>query len=72
MSIVDYNSKLENAYKPTVNQALASGIGLGTTLMVTLFSYGLAVWYGAKLIIDKNYSGGDILSVIFSAMLGGR
>ncbi|KAK4733129.1 hypothetical protein R3W88_007390 [Solanum pinnatisectum] len=71
LSIVDYNSKLENAYKPTVNQALASGIGLGTTLMVSLFSYGLAIWYGAKLIIDKNYSGGDIVAVIFSAMLGG-
>ncbi|WMV17819.1 hypothetical protein MTR67_011204 [Solanum verrucosum] len=71
LSIIDYNSKLENAYKPTVNQALASGIGLGTTLMVSLFSYGLAIWYGAKLIIDKNYSGGDIVTVIFSAMLGG-
>ncbi|KAH0763482.1 hypothetical protein KY290_019555 [Solanum tuberosum] len=71
LSIIEYNSKLENAYKPTVNQALASGIGLGTTLMVSLFSYGLAIWYGAKLIIDKNYSGGDIVTVIFSAMLGG-
>ncbi|TMW88435.1 hypothetical protein EJD97_018572 [Solanum chilense] len=71
LSIVDYNSKLENAYKPTVNQALASGIGLGTILMFSLFSYGLAIWYGAKLIIDKNYSGGDIVTVIFSAMLGG-
>lgn len=72
MSIADYNSKLENAYKPTVNQSLASGIGLGTILMITLFSYGLAIWYGAKLIIDKNRSGADIVSVIFSAMLGGR
>ncbi|XP_015070309.1 ABC transporter B family member 11-like isoform X2 [Solanum pennellii] len=72
LSIVDYNSKLENAYKPTVNQALASGIGLGTILMFSLFSYGLAIWYGAKLIIDKNYSGGDIVTVIFSAMLGGN
>ncbi|KAM3306809.1 ABC transporter B family member 9 [Capsicum chacoense] len=71
LAIEDYNSKLENAYTASVKQALASGIGFGTTLTTILFSYGLAIWYGAKLILDKNYNGGDITSVIFSAMLGG-
>ncbi|MCD7451660.1 ATP-binding cassette sub- B member 9 [Datura stramonium] len=71
LAIVDYNSKLENAYNATVKQALASGIGLGMTLMLIFFSYGLGIWYGAKLIIDKNDKGGDIVSIIFAVMLGG-
>ncbi|XP_075085971.1 ABC transporter B family member 9 [Nicotiana tabacum] len=71
LAIEDYNSKLESAYSATVKQALASGLGLGTILTLIFFSYGLAIWYGAKLIIEKDYKGGDIISVIFAVMLGG-
>nr|XP_009769808.1 PREDICTED: ABC transporter B family member 9-like [Nicotiana sylvestris] len=72
LAIEDYNSKLESAYSATVKQALASGLGLGTILTLIFFSYGLAIRYGAKLIIEKDYKGGDIISVIFAVMLGGR
>ncbi|XP_060190921.1 ABC transporter B family member 9-like [Lycium barbarum] len=73
LAIEEYNNKLENAQSAsaTVKQALASGLRLGTILMLIFFSYGLCIWYGAKLIIDKDYKGGDIISVIFAVMLGG-
>ncbi|KAF7145062.1 hypothetical protein RHSIM_Rhsim04G0241300 [Rhododendron simsii] len=33
--------------------------------------YGLAIWYGAKLIIENGYNGGQVLSVIMVIMTGG-
>ncbi|KAL2495339.1 ABC transporter B family member 9 [Forsythia ovata] len=51
-----YDSKLQIAYASTVQQGLASGIGLGTVLLIVFSTYGLAIWYGSKLIIEKGYS----------------
>ncbi|KAL0890136.1 hypothetical protein Bca101_014119 [Brassica carinata] len=66
-----YESKLEIAYKTMVTQGLISGLGLGTMLAVIFFSYSLAVWYGAKLIIGKGYNGGQVINVIFAVLTGG-
>lgn len=66
-----YNSKLQLAYVATAQQGLASGIGFGATLLIIFSSYGLAIWYGAKLIIEKGYNGGQVLSVIMVIMTGG-
>jgi ATP-binding cassette, subfamily B (MDR/TAP), member 1 len=39
--------------------------------MAILFSsYGLAVWYGSKLIVERGYNGGMVISVIMSVMIG--
>ncbi|KAI4999926.1 hypothetical protein ZWY2020_004515 [Hordeum vulgare] len=32
--------------------------------------YGLAFWYGGKLIIDKGYTGGKILTILFAVLTG--
>ncbi|CAH2078705.1 unnamed protein product [Thlaspi arvense] len=66
-----YEAKLEVAYKTVVQQGLISGLGLGTMLAVIFCSYGLAVWYGAKLIIEKGYNGGQVINVIFAVLTGG-
>jgi len=66
-----YESKLEIAYKTVVQQGLISGFGLGTMLAVIFCSYGLAVWYGAKLIMEKGYNGGQVINVIFAVLTGG-
>lgn len=63
-----YESKLEIAYKTVVQQGLISGFGLGTMLAVIFCSYGLAVWYGAKLIMEKGYNGGQVINVIFCSL----
>ncbi|KAK3037392.1 hypothetical protein RJ639_030154 [Escallonia herrerae] len=70
-AINKYNSKLQIAYASTVKQGLASGVGLGTVLLVVFSTYGLAVWYGSKLIIDKGYNGGKVINVIMAIMTGG-
>lgn len=59
------------AYKVTVQQGLASGLGLGTVMLIVFGTYGLAVWYGSRLIIEKGYSGGEVINVIFAIMTGG-
>ncbi|CAA3003403.1 ABC transporter B family member 9-like [Olea europaea subsp. europaea] len=66
-----YDSKLQIAYASTVQQGLASGIGLGTVLLMVFSTYGLAIWYGSKLIIEKGYSGGKVINVMMAIMTGG-
>lgn len=66
-----YESKLQIAYKSTVKQGLYSGLGFGTMIFIIFATYGIAVWAGAKLIIKKGYSGGDVVNVIMSIMTGG-
>lgn len=70
-AIDKYNRKLEIAYKTMVKQGLISGLGLGAMLFVIFSSYGFAVWYGAKLITEKGYNGGQVMNVIFSVLTGG-
>ncbi|OAY25055.1 ABC transporter B family member 9 isoform X2 [Manihot esculenta] len=70
-AIKNYNEKIEIAYKATVQQAVASGLGIGTMLLVIFCTYALAVWYGSKLIMSKNYNGGQVITVIMSIMTGG-
>ncbi|XP_048141171.1 ABC transporter B family member 9-like isoform X4 [Rhodamnia argentea] len=70
-AIGKYDSKLEVAYKASVKQGLVSGMGLGVVLLIVFSTYGLAVWYGSKLIIEKGYNGGQIINVIMAIMVGG-
>lgn len=66
-----YESKLDIAYASAKKQGLASGVGFGSMLFIIFSTYGLAVWYGGKLIIDKGYSGGIVVNVIMAIMTGG-
>ncbi|KAL5577097.1 hypothetical protein UlMin_018796 [Ulmus minor] len=70
-AIEKYNTKLVIAYNAMVKQGLATGLGLGVILLTIFGTYGLAVWYGSKLIIEKGYDGGQIINVIFAVMTGG-
>ncbi|XP_057948239.1 ABC transporter B family member 9-like [Malania oleifera] len=67
----NYNSKLGIAHASTVWQGAASGVGLGVVLSISFSSYGLAVWYGSKLIIEKGYNGGQVINIIMSIMTSG-
>lgn len=70
-AIEKYNKKLRIAYAATVQQGLASGLGLGILLLIMFCTYGLAVWYGAKLIIEKGYNGGQVFNIMLAIMMGG-
>ncbi|KAK9696899.1 hypothetical protein RND81_08G004200 [Saponaria officinalis] len=70
-AIKKYDDKLVVAYKATVTQGLASGVGLGALLFIITSCYALAVWYGGRLILEKGYNGGQVVNVIIAMMTGG-
>lgn len=67
----NYDKALTKAYKTGRNEGLVNGLGMGAVFMIIFCSYALAVWYGSKLIIDKGYSGGDTINILFAVMMGG-
>ncbi|KAH9619688.1 hypothetical protein KSS87_015757 [Heliosperma pusillum] len=69
-AITQYNKSLVNAYKSGVKEGLAGGTGLGVVLFVVFCSYALAVWFGARLILKRHYTGGDVISVIVAILTG--
>lgn len=70
-AIEKYNNKLQVAYRAAVQQGMVSGIGLGVLMLTVVGTYGLAVWYGSKLIIEKGYNGGTVINVVIAIMTGG-
>jgi ATP-binding cassette subfamily B (MDR/TAP) protein 1 len=69
-AIALYNKFTHKAYKATVDEGITNGFGRGTVIFIFFASYGLAIWYGSKLIITRGYSGGDIISIVFAVMVG--
>ncbi|KAL6193548.1 hypothetical protein ACLB2K_034632 [Fragaria x ananassa] len=69
-AITKYNNSLTKAYNSGVQEGLASGVGLGTVIFTIFCSYGLAIWYGGKMILEKGYNGGDVINVIFAVLTG--
>ncbi|PIA36654.1 hypothetical protein AQUCO_03300102v1 [Aquilegia coerulea] len=69
-AITRYEKSLHKAYKSGVRQGLATGLGLGSVLLLVFCSYSLAIWFGAKMIIDKGYTGGDVLNIITAVLTG--
>ena len=69
-AIASYSNYLVDAYKSGVHEGLAAGLGLGTVMLIIFCSYALAVWYGAKLILEKGYNGGRVINVIMAVLTG--
>ncbi|XP_010938828.1 ABC transporter B family member 11 [Elaeis guineensis] len=65
-----YNKSLNSAYSSGVQEGLAAGLGLGTVMLFFFCGYSLGIWYGAKLILDKGYTGADVINVIFAVLTG--
>ncbi|XP_061354694.1 ABC transporter B family member 11-like isoform X1 [Gastrolobium bilobum] len=69
-AIAKYDQSLIQAYKTGVQEAVASGLGFGSLFFVVISTYGLAVWFGGKMIIEKGYTGGEVMTVIFAVLTG--
>ncbi|XP_051225559.1 ABC transporter B family member 11 [Lolium perenne] len=69
-AIASYNNFIKKAYKTVIEEGLINGFGMGSVFCILFSSYGLAFWYGGKLIIDKGYTGGKILTVLFAVLTG--
>ncbi|KAK4407871.1 ABC transporter B family member 11 [Sesamum angolense] len=69
-AVADYDKSLVKAYQSGVNEGWASGMGLGSVMFIAFCSYALAIWFGAKMILEKGYSGGEVLNVIVAVLTG--
>ncbi|GMH30820.1 hypothetical protein Nepgr_032663 [Nepenthes gracilis] len=69
-AIADYDKALLSAYKSSVQEGLAAGMGLGFLMVIVFCSYGLAIWFGSKMILEKSYSGGTVINVIIAVLTG--
>ncbi|XP_048138825.1 ABC transporter B family member 4-like isoform X2 [Rhodamnia argentea] len=70
LAIANYNEFLEDAYKSGVREGMAAGLGLGTALLIVFCSYAFAIWFGGKMILEKGYTGGEVLNVIMAVLAG--
>ncbi|XP_014510009.1 ABC transporter B family member 11 [Vigna radiata var. radiata] len=70
LAITKYNQSLIKAYINGLHEAVASGLGFGMLYFVFICSYALGIWFGAKMIIEKGYTGGEVVTVIFAVLTG--
>ncbi|CAL9202553.1 unnamed protein product [Musa hybrid cultivar] len=69
-AIDDYKQLIKKAYGAVVQEGIAAGVGIGCVLMIIFCNYGLAVWYGAKLIIERGYIGADVFNCMVTVTTG--
>ncbi|KAF7837631.1 ABC transporter B family member 11-like [Senna tora] len=69
-AVAKYDQSLIKAYRTSVQEGLASGLGFGSVFLIILCTYALAIWYGGKMILEKGYTGGKVLTVIFAILTG--
>ncbi|OIT06993.1 PREDICTED: ABC transporter B family member 11-like [Nicotiana attenuata] len=67
-AVANYNKSLIKAYHSGANEGLATGLGLGSLFSIIYCSYALAIWFGARLILEKGYTGGQVLNVIIAVL----
>jgi ATP-binding cassette subfamily B (MDR/TAP) protein 1 len=53
-----------------VQEGLAIGLGFGSARLLVYFTYALTVWFGGKMVLEKGYTGGEVISVFFAILTG--
>lgn len=74
-----YMVHLKKAYSIAVKNGFYTGLGLGFMWFVMLADYGVGFWFGSIFVGDKTenalydrpYTGGDVIVIFFSIMMGG-
>ncbi|KAF0923152.1 hypothetical protein E2562_003366 [Oryza meyeriana var. granulata] len=69
-AVAKYGRSLKSAYSSGVREGLAAGVGMGTVMVLLFCGYSLGIWYGAKLILEKGYTGAQVMNVIFAVLTG--
>ncbi|XP_034197975.1 ABC transporter B family member 4-like, partial [Prunus dulcis] len=69
-AIANYNNSLIKAYNSGVQEGLASGFGIGSAMLIMMCSYALAIWFGGKMILEKGYTGGEVINVVSAVLTG--
>ena len=58
-----YQKHLENAKRIGIKKAISANISMGTAFLLIYASYALAFWYGSTLVIAKEYTIGNAITV---------
>ncbi|XP_053914028.1 ATP-dependent translocase ABCB1 isoform X2 [Cuculus canorus] len=65
-----YHKNLEDAKRIGIKKSITSNISMGAAFLLIYASYALAFWYGTTLVINEDYSIGNVLTVFFSVLIG--
>ncbi|KAI8643420.1 P-loop containing nucleoside triphosphate hydrolase protein [Parasitella parasitica] len=65
-----YNQKLEDACKAGVKGGIALGVGFAFFMFFLFGTFGLALWFGSKLVTEGKLTGPSVFVVFLSMMLG--
>ncbi|XP_057439153.1 ABC transporter B family member 4-like [Lotus japonicus] len=71
-AVSSYRKYLADAYKSGVYEGFVSGVGYGMMTLIVFCSYALAVWFGAKMIIEKGYDGGQVINIIIAVLTASK
>ncbi|XP_006366524.1 ABC transporter B family member 4-like [Solanum tuberosum] len=64
----EYNKSLQKAYRSGIDEVLASGFGVGSSQFILFCNYALALWYGGKMILEKDYTRGSVLTITLAVL----
>ncbi|KAM9697563.1 phosphatidylcholine translocator ABCB4-like isoform 2-T6 [Dama dama] len=65
-----YQKHLEIAKRIGIKKTISANISMGTAFLLIYASYALAFWYGSTLVIAKEYTIGNAITVFFSILIG--
>ncbi|KAG0202785.1 Multidrug resistance protein 1 [Mortierella sp. GBA30] len=65
-----FSEVLDIAYKSGVKKAFATGIGMGSFMLIMFLSYSLAFYYGSAQVKAGKMLAGDVLTVLFGTIIG--
>ncbi|KAH7415533.1 hypothetical protein KP509_14G049900 [Ceratopteris richardii] len=69
-AVISYKTALRSAEKASFYESVAGGLGMGAILFFTFNMYGALLWFGAQMIIQGNYTGGNVMTILFSIIIG--
>lgn len=65
-----YDGALKRADRASLQQCVAAGVGMGVIMFCTYGVYASTLWFGAQFIADESYTGGRVMTVLFSIIIG--
>ncbi|GLU05185.1 hypothetical protein SLE2022_222980 [Rubroshorea leprosula] len=69
-AIASYEKSLLKACKAGLKEGWVSGIGIGVVTIIAFSTFALAIWFGGKMIVEDGYTGGDVINILFSVLVG--
>ncbi|TWW79227.1 Multidrug resistance protein 1 [Takifugu flavidus] len=69
-AIKRYHKNLEDARDMGIKKGVAANTATGFTFLMIYLSYALAFWYGTTLVLNKEYTIGNLLTVFFVVLYG--